>query len=161
MLKNSETYKLTEELGRDIVAESRKILADRDINATGKLSKSIKYDMEVDGVSWSMEQYGVWRDAGQLGSKRRILKRWNDSIFIRSKGFTNKRPPIRPIAKWMEVKGVKGSPFAITRKIFMFGIQPGLFFSDAFNKLTPEYFNKMDRAISDDLDKTLDNDSKP
>jgi hypothetical protein len=163
MLKGSETYLLTEELGKDIVKESRRLLSARNINTTGTLSRSIGYNIEQDGISFEMESYGVLRDSGQLGKKRKILKRWSDSIFIRGKGFTNKRPPVEPLNKWIQAKGISNAPglaFMISRKIYFEGIQPGLFFSDAYNKFAPVYFQKVDNAVSKDLDKIIDNDSK-
>ena len=110
-----------------------------------------------------MEDYGVLRDSGQLGKKRKILKRWNDSIFIRGKGFTNKMPPVDKIAKWIKDKPLKYTPktlnsqaFLISRKIQMEGIQPGLFFSDAFNKYYPEFEKKLAPEAGDYLEDKIE-----
>ena len=133
------------------------------INTTGKLKNSIKYKMEPEGVSIFMEDYGILRDAGQLGRKKKILKGWNKSIFVpRGQGFTSKQPPIAPIKKWIQRKGLKYDPktpqglsqtaFLISRKIFNEGIQPGLFMSTPFNKLYPKYLDDLDKALGDDVD---------
>ena len=142
--------KLFEQFGRDVTKEAKRLLKTRKITSTGKLEKSLKYEAEETSVEISMEDYGVLRDSGQLGKKRKILKRWNDSIFISGKGFTNKRPPVDKIGKWIKDKPLKYTPktlnsqaFLISRKIQMEGIQPGLFFSDAFNKYYPEFEKKL------------------
>ena len=121
-----------------------------------------------------MEGYGVLRDAGQLGHKKKILKGGNKSIFTpRGQGFTNKFPKVDAINKWIKEKPIrlrdlktnqfvqstpkrlKSLSFLIGRKIFNEGIQPGLFFSDAWNKEFPTLPDNILKAMSNDIDEMI------
>ena len=117
------------------------------INATKTLSNSLKHAVKAvpKGIelTFSMEDYGVDIDRGVMGSKRRILKFWNKSIFLPrgngwkyaiKKGGGGQSQMFKSIEKWQSAKPVKGNTFAITRSIQLRGITPTLFFTDAFNK---------------------------
>ena len=135
------------------------------INSTGSLKKSIKYEMTSTGVNIKMNDYGVLRDAGQLGRKRKILKGWNKSIFTpRGSGFQAKYPKISALKPWVSRKiryeprtkqGLDQTTFLVARKIYNDGIQPGLFMSTPFNKLWPKFEKDLNGTISDDMDELI------
>jgi len=161
-----ELTKILNQFGNSLVKTSKRLLQTKKINSTNRLSKSIKHTEKDDEVSIWMNDYGILRDAGQLGKKRKILKGWNKSIFVpRGKGFTNKYPPVDKIRQWIQdkpvgykprtAKGLNSTAFLISRKIYLQGIQPGLFMSEAFIK---EYKSLPDDAVNayaNDLENNL------
>ena len=133
----------------------------RKINNTGKLSKSLKADIKPQSITFSMEGYGVDVDRGVLGQKKKILKHWNKSMFLpRGKGWTyaikkggqGTSKMMSSIKKWQGSKGVKGSPFAITRGIQLNGLTPKLFFTDSWDKNYPIFLNDIEPAIAEDIE---------
>lgn len=160
-----DTLKTLQSFAKKVQNKAKKNVHDYKINSSGKLRKSIRVDVKDKKekgyeVSVTMEDYGDLRDAGQLGSKRRILKGWNKSIFIpRGKGFTDLAPPPEAIKRWIRTKPIRGQgslnsmAFLIARKIKTYGIQPGLFFSNAFN----DEYKKLEKVILDGLDEDIDN----
>lgn len=161
------------------VGSSKNPNGGKKIDSTGALRKSIDYEIkETDKgfeIIFKMEDYGVLRDSGQLGKKRQILKGGNKSIFIpRGKGFTNKFPKVNAIDRWIKDKPIKlrdlktGSfieatpsrkkslSFLIGRKINEKGIQPGLFFSDAWDREFPELADEIAEGFSLEIETLLE-----
>jgi hypothetical protein len=151
--------KILDQFGKQVTKLAKKNVHDRKIGSSGDLRRSIKYEVDDEVLSISMEDYGVLRDAGQLGSKRKILKGWNKSIFLpRGKGFTSKPPKIGPLIKWVRTKSglPKGmNPWAVREKIWREGIVPGLFLSDAWNKEFKDLPDEILEGFSLDLDEML------
>lgn len=136
-------------------------------------------------LTFEMEDYMVLRDAGQLGKNRQILKGWNQSIFVpRGKGFTNKAPKVNKINQWIKDKPIKARDkngsfisrfFTISRgknkgktgdrldtvsylvgqKIQKKGIEPGLFFSDAWDREFPDLADEIAEGFSLEIDNLL------
>ena len=145
----------------------------RRIDTTGKLRNSIKYTSDDDDVTFFMEKYGLHVDAGVVGKKKRILKNWNKSVFERGRGYSSKPPPIDTIKKWITQKPIrprnlttgqfsKKTPqiinqmaFLISQKIFNYGIQPKLFFSEPFNLKYKTLPNDIIHAFGDDFDELI------
>ena len=164
-MKLTNTHKALTKFGKAVTTKAKKYVYDRKINSSGDLRKSIAYKVDKDGgqLDFYMEAYGILRDAGQLGSKRKILKGWNKSIFLpRGKGFTNKFPPPDAIKKWIRTKPVRWNiplntmAFLIARKIRTEGITPGLFFSDAYNEEIKKGEVYIMDAFALDIDNILD-----
>lgn len=158
-MKLTEVNKTLTKFSKSVVTKSKKNIVDRKINSGGDLRRSISFKLVKKGVEFYMEDYGVLRDAGQLGKKRKILKGWNKTVFVpRGKGFTTKFPKIDAIKKWIRTKPIRGNhslnsmAYLIGRKIYNEGIQPGLFFSDAYN----EYYPQLEKDILTALDKDID-----
>jgi hypothetical protein len=158
----SNVQKILDQFGKQVTKLAKKNVHDRKIGSSGDLRKSIKYEVDDEVLSISMEDYGVLRDAGQLGSKRKILKGWNKSIFLpRGKGFTTKAPPTKAIQKWIRTKPIrsdiklKSLAFLISRKIKREGIVPGLFLSDAWNKEFKDLPDEILEGFSLDIDDML------
>ncbi len=154
--------KRIEEFGTDVVKQSKKNVRTYKIETTGKLRRSIKSKVERKNnnltLDFSMIDYGVLRDAGQLGSKRLILKGWNKTIFVpRGKGFTNKQPPINAISKWLKQKKLKLNPYVVARKIKTRGIRPGLFFSDAWNEEWDDFLDDIEPEVGKDVELQIKN----
>ena len=165
-MKLTNTHKALDKFAKVVTTKAKKYIHDRKISSGGQLRRSIDYKVDKNKaeVSFLMEKYGVLRDSGQLGSKRKILKGWNKSIFIpRGKGFTSKAPPSDVIKKWIRTKPVRWNiplnsmAFLIARKIRTEGIQPGLFFSDAFNEEIKKAETQIVEAFGLDIDNIIDN----
>ena len=170
------TKDILTKFAKKVEVKAKKNVHDYRINSSGKLRKSIRVDVKDKKekgytVSVTMEDYGDLRDAGQLGSKRRILKGWNKSIFTpRGKGFTNLAPPANSIKRWIRTKPVRsinlkksgsikslsGMAAYVKWKIKNYGIQPGLFFSDAFNEEYPKLEKEILKGLDADIDNELD-----
>ena len=155
--------------GDDVVRLSKKNLASnpygrhKKINTTKTLSNSIKHQISDNTISFFFEDYGINIDRGVMGNKRRILPRWNKSIFLpRSSGYKDKMPPPRQIQRWVARKGIshKGSiesfSFAVTRKIQLYGTAPKLFFTDAFEPEYKELLAAIEPAIGEDIEDKLE-----
>lgn len=166
-MKKKLTHIETElnKFGKVVVTKAKKNIVDRKINSGGQLRKSISHKVNKQGdLEFYMEDYGVLRDAGQLGKKRKILKGWNKSVFIpRGQGFKNKFPKVDAIKKWVRTKPVRfgnmslnSMAFLIGRKIFNEGIQPGLFFSDPFEEEYKRFEKDVLTALDKDINELID-----
>ena len=145
-----ETKKVLEDFAREVVKGARKNL--KRMKASGKLSRSIKSDVKVNPKSFEldfqMEGYGAYQDAGVDGKKKRYGKR---KAGLPTFSYKDKMPPPKSLDKWVVRKGLaprnKGRfagrsissvgfkqsiTFLIARSIFMKGLEPTYFFTDAF-----------------------------
>ena len=141
MLIPNETKKALSEFARRVVKESKQNLKDSGKSTSGKLEKSIGYDLGVSknsfGLYFEMEDYGEFQDKGVNG----FLKK-HGSPF----SYTDKYPPLKAFDKWIVRKGIaprdkagkfisrKSLQFLISRKIFFDGIKPSLFFTKPFEE---------------------------
>jgi len=86
-------------------------------------------------MEFTMEDYGVFQDAGVSGTK----KKYNTPYSYKSK-----MPPVKAFDKWIVRKGLaprksggqftsrKSLAFLIARSVFRNGIKPSLFFTKPF-----------------------------
>lgn len=162
-----ETKKVLEDFAREVIKGARKNLRKR--KASGKLSRSLKSDVKVNPKSFEldfeMEGYGAYQDAGVDGKKKRYGKR---KAGLPTYSYKDKMPPPKALDKWVVRKGLKGTrdskgrftkrqslTFIIARSIFMKGLEPTYFFTDAFEAA----YKKLPKAFIDkyelDIDKFL------
>jgi hypothetical protein len=156
------TEKVLSRFGKEVVRESKKKLKQKKKNASGKLSKSIGYDLNVSknsfGMSFEMEDYGEYQDRGVSG----FLKKY-DTPF----SYRDKRPPLSALDKWIVRRGIapkdekgrfmsrKSIQFLISRKIFFEGIEPSLFFTEPFEKAFKGLPNEIVEAFGLDVETFL------
>jgi hypothetical protein len=160
-----ETKKVLEDFAREVVKGARKNL--KRMKASGKLSRSIKSDVKVNPKSFEldfqMEGYGAYQDAGVDGKKKRYGKR---KAGLPTYKYTTKMPPPKSLDKWVVRKGLKGTrdakgrftkrqslTFIIARSIFMKGLEPTYFFTDAFEAA----YKKLPKAFIDKYELDIDN----
>ncbi|WP_136465521.1 hypothetical protein [Flagellimonas onchidii] len=135
------TKEVLTRFGKEVVRESKKELKRQKKSTSGKLAKSIDYDLTVSkksfGLSFLGEDYLEYQDKGVNG-------------FLKNHGspfsYKDKRPPLKALDKWIVRKGIapkdakgrflsrKSIQFLISRKIFFEGIKSNLFFSKPFEK---------------------------
>jgi len=134
--------------GKAVVEQSRLNLKRLNKNASGKLDKSISYEVDIHKnsftMSFNMEKYGVFQDVGVSG----IKKKYNTPY-----SYKTKMPPPNKLDKWTVIRGIaardengrflprKTVNFLIAKSIFINGIKPSLFFTNAFGskfKIIPD-----------------------
>jgi hypothetical protein len=151
-MQKTEVQKELEKFRDYVISQSRSNLSRLKKNSSKRLYQSIKGDVKAMpnsmSIQFSMEDYGIFQDAGVSGKK----KKYNTPYSYKSK-----MPPPKAFDKWIVRKGLaprekgqfksrKGLSFAIARSVFMNGIKPSLFFTKpfeaAYKKLPEELVEK-------------------
>lgn len=138
-MQKAEVQKALERFRDHVVSVSKRNLTNSKKNSSKKLYKSIKGNVKAMPNSFSMEftmeDYGVFQDAGVSGTK----KKYNTPYSYKSK-----MPPVKAFDKWIVRKGLaprksggqftsrKSLAFLIARSVFRNGIKPSLFFTKPF-----------------------------
>ena len=145
-------------------------------NDTGKLYKSLSYDIEVEKgallVQFFMEDYGEFVDQGVKGKSPYSLPKgakWHGIQKAPTSPFKfgrNKSKGLRAaINRWTIQKGIKGIrdskgrfigrkslQFLITRSIYLSGLRATLFFTKPFNKGLQRFTDKFLNAFALDVE---------
>ncbi len=138
-MQKAEVQKALERFRDHVVSVSKRNLTNSKKNSSKKLYNSIKGNVKAMPNSFSMEftmeDYGVFQDAGVSGTK----KKYNTPYSYKSK-----MPPAKAFDKWIVRKGLaprksggqftsrKSLAFLIARSVFRNGIKPSLFFTKPF-----------------------------
>jgi hypothetical protein len=138
-MQKAEIQKALEKFRDHVVSVSKRNLTNSKKNSSKKLYNSIKGNVKAMPNSFSMEftmeDYGVFQDAGVSGTK----KKYNTPYSYKSK-----MPPVKAFDKWIVRKGLaprksggqftsrKSLAFLIARSVFRNGIKPSLFFTKPF-----------------------------
>ena len=144
MLKREEVYKALSRFGEDVVRQARSNFKHK--NASGKGSRSIRFDLDVFPNSFSqkfkMEDYMLYQDKGVSGTE----KKYNTPYSYKKEKGNKGKPSPRHFDKWVIRRGIaprddngkfisrKSLKFALSNYIFKYGIKPSLFFTKAFEK---------------------------
>lgn len=158
---NEELHKALSKFARDVVKQSKRNLKSK--KSTGKLSRSLDYDIKVSKNSFSldflMEAYGSFIDKGVSGKN----KKYNTPFK-----YKNKRPPSSKFDKWTIRKGIaprdsegkfinrKSLNYLIARSIYYNGIKPSLFFTKPFEKAFKNLPDDLIKAYGLEVDEFLD-----
>lgn len=151
-MQKDEVQKELERFRDYVVSQSRRNLSRLHKNSSKRLYQSIQGNVKAMpnsiSIEFSMENYGVFQDAGVSGTK----KKYNTPYSYKSK-----MPPAKVFDKWLVRKGIaprkngkfasrKSLAFLIARSVFRNGIKPSLFFTkpfeDAYKKLPSELVEK-------------------
>jgi hypothetical protein len=140
-----------------VIQQARTNLVRKKQNVTGDLYKSLDYDLNVGknsfSLSFKMEKYGLYQDAGVRGAKSTYA-----SAAASPYKYTNTPPPASAFSQWAIKKGLQGTrnekgqfvkrkslQFALARSIYNEGIPATKFFSTpfgiAFKRLPPDIVN--------------------
>jgi hypothetical protein len=137
-MEKSEVQKALERFRDHVVSVSKRNLTNKQKNSSKKLYNSIQGKVKANPNSFelefSMEDYGVYQDAGVSGTK----KKYNTPYSYKSK-----MPPVKAFDKWLVRKGIaprdkgkftsrKSLAFLIARSVYRNGIKPSLFFTKPF-----------------------------
>jgi hypothetical protein len=137
-MEKSEVQKALERFRDHVVSISKRNLTNKQKNSSKKLYNSIKGKVKANSnsfeVEFTMEDYGVFQDAGVSGTK----KKYNTPYSYKSK-----MPPPKAFDKWLVKKGIaprdngrftsrKSLAFLIARSVYRNGIKPSLFFTKPF-----------------------------
>ncbi len=137
-MEKSEVQKALERFRNHVISVSRRNLTRLKKNSSRKLYDSLKGNLKVSPNSFeldfSMEDYGVYQDAGVSGTK----KKYNTPYSYKSK-----MPPVKAFDKWLVRKGIaprekgkftsrKSLAFLMARSVYRNGIKPSLFFTKPF-----------------------------
>jgi hypothetical protein len=137
-MEKSEVQKALERFRDHVVSISKRNLTNKQKNSSKKLYNSIKGKVKANPNSFelefTMEDYGVFQDAGVSGTK----KKYNTPYSYKSK-----MPPPKAFDKWLVKKGIaprdngrftsrKSLAFLIARNVYRNGIKPSLFFTKPF-----------------------------
>lgn len=168
-----ETQKVLNDFVEDVVRAAKSNL--RKKKASGKLQRSVKGQAKVNPKSFEMtfemEPYGAYVDAGVDGKKKKYGKR---KAGLPTYKYTNKMPPPKSLDKWVVKKGLaprqngrftgrsistvgfrQSITFIIARKIYFRGLEPTYFFTDAFEaaykRLPKEFIDKYELDIDNFL----------
>ena len=166
-MKYKETTKVLENFAKEVIRGAKQNLKKR--NASGKLSRSLQSNVKVNPKSFELDfemaGYGQYQDAGVDGKKKKYGKR---KAGLPTYKYTNKMPPPKSLDKWVVKRWLKGTrddkgrfvkrqslTFLIARSIYMKGLEPTYFFTDAFqaayNKLPKEFIDKYELDIDNFL----------
>ena len=148
ILEFNNLKRVLEDYGRNLVENYQRALADYGVNASGELSKSLKYIIDD-------------KTKGQFEVNLELLEYWK---YIERGRKAGKMPPISAIEKWIEVKPVLPRPMAngklpttkqlaylIARKIGDEGILPRPILQERVNSANNVFFNLIEEAIAEDL----------
>ncbi len=155
--------------------EARGNLTRSKARASSTLWKSIGYRYEKGRLTIRMATYGVFLDRGVTGHGRATYKPRKMRQRARSlSGFKFKKGPVGPAADqsfrdWIRARNIKvrdnqgrfvkraTASFMIRRSVGRFGIQPRRFFTDAWERLLPEFDKALERAATRDVEQAVDN----
>jgi hypothetical protein len=137
-MEKSEVQKALERFRNHVISVSRRNLTRLKKNSSRKLYDSLKGNLKVSPNSFeldfSMEDYGIFQDAGVSGTR----KKYNTPYSYKSK-----MPPVKAFDKWLVRKGIaprdkgkftsrKSLAFLMARSVYRNGIKPSLFFTKPF-----------------------------
>jgi len=138
-MQKDEVQKVLDRFKNHVVSIAKRNLTQSKKNSSKKLYNSIKGEVKAMpnsiSVQFSMEDYGVFQDAGVSGKK----KKYNTPYSYKSK-----MPPSKAFDKWITRKGLaprdksgkftsrKSLAFLIARSVYRNGIKPSLFFTKPF-----------------------------
>ena len=134
-LNNLKIY--LSEFGEQVTDSYKDKIIKNEVVATGKLRDSINYKVisteNSIGVYLSAEDYWEFVEYGRKAGK-----------FV----------PIKPLKNWLLAKGLKLSPYAISKNIQKFGIKEKPFFRESLNEFEID-LNRIDEAIQKDINEML------
>ena len=131
------TYKQAlAKIGENIIADARTTLKKQGHIATGNLYDSMESKISNEQITFELTPYARFVDVG------------------RKKG---KYAPPQAIKDWCKVKGIDQKyAYVINRKIYEEGIEPSLFFTNAFEKNTKNMDDTIDAYVDGLFDELLE-----
>ncbi|MEE1069825.1 MAG: hypothetical protein U0K81_05050 [Paludibacteraceae bacterium] len=144
--------RVLEEFAEYFITAYRDNLERFDANASGKLSKSLKYEIKS-GASF-------------LAVDVSLLHYWKYVEYGRRAG--GKMPPISAIERWIRVRKIvpyanngrvptiKQLAYLIAHKIAVEGIKPRSIFANSLDEAVAEFERAIEEAITQDIEEVVD-----
>jgi len=168
-----QTQSALNKFAKFVIQQSRSNLTKGGIYGTHNVSSdlygSLGYDLNVSSNSFSLEfymlPYGEFLDKGVHGKKSSYIEARNSPYE-----YTNKKPPMQPLADWAKKKNIrlrdekgkykKGNyrtiGFILQKSIYEKGIKPSLFFTKPFEKAFDNLPQDLVERFALDIDNLLD-----
>tara|TARA_R110000744_G_scaffold143565_2_gene255551 strand:- start:28862 stop:29434 length:573 start_codon:yes stop_codon:yes gene_type:complete len=165
--------KALQKFGRTVTQTAKKNLAQQKVNASGNLSRSIKYRTYVgkDGIDLNilMDYYGTFIDLGVKGANPNEIYKNNPDKKGKQRApyspysYKDKMPPPSKLDKWSirrkiaprDEKGRfvtrKAVDYSIAKSIYFQGISPTMFFTKAFDFAYKGFGEAIGQAIGKDV----------
>lgn len=154
-LKNTEAF--IRKYGKEVVDEIKNRLVGAGKKATGKLIKSIRFEVKKElDITFKMADYGQYVDKGVSGAgipdgfKGKLKPVVTSGKFK----FRNKMPPDnKSMRDWMKIKGIpKKASFPVRRSIWIFGISPTNFFTIPTTRRQKQFNKGVEENMAKDFD---------
>ena len=160
------TKKLMDAFAKKVIKQSIRNLEKQDKIDSGKLAKSLNYNLEVypSGaleLNFQMPDYGLYQDKGVKGSQS------GRKAYKSPYKFKGKNIKQGVVESWIKRKGIQGRDkkgrfitrksfaFLIGRKIALFGLPATRFFSNAFRQHYKKLSSDFTKAYASDVEKFL------
>jgi len=162
VFKNTENY--IETYGEQVTKEIQNRLKSHGKYATGKLYKSIKFELKKNKediiILFKMADYGQYVDKGVNGWKKRTGGKYQFKPKD-GNGTGGKSKFIQSLFKWCQAKGMdKNAAFAIRRKVWRDGISPTNFFTIPTTRRQKQFEKGVERNMIKDIEIQLQKEFK-
>tara|TARA_R110002124_G_scaffold88702_2_gene227370 strand:- start:245 stop:778 length:534 start_codon:yes stop_codon:yes gene_type:complete len=164
--------------GKEVIKRAKKNLTKNKIKDSN-LSKSLKFSVKNNVLTFSMNDYGEFIDAGVkgVGGTKADGTKWDTKkVTNRKFKYTNKKPPFMAFNGWSIKKGIaprnkkgqftsrKSILFAIANSVYHTGLKTTDFFQDAFydevDNMTDRLSNSLALKIELALVDSIENNKK-
>ena len=164
--------------GKEVIRRAKKNLTKNKIKDSN-LSKSLKFSVKNNVLTFSMNDYGEFIDAGVkgVGGTKADGTKWDTKkVTNRKFKYTNKKPPFMAFNGWSIKKGIaprnkkgqftsrKSILFAIANSVYHTGLKTTDFFQDAFydevDNMTDRLSNSLALKIELALVDSIENNKK-
>jgi len=150
---------------KGVIRDVRKALTREKGISTKKLWNSIRYRYANGVITFSMEEYGAYLDAGVSGTGKLHYRggSWMPVAYNKSehqpefKFKSSKKAIGGSVKRWLQTKGLPESlDFVVRRSVHARGIRPRRFFSDPFRNNLPQLNVELGEAATAAINDTLD-----
>ena len=164
--------------GKEVIKNARRNLDKNKINDS-KLSESLRFTVKDDVLTFYMNEYGEYVDAGVkgVGGEKADGTKWETKKVTNNKfKYRDKKPPFMAFNGWSIKKGIaprnkkgqftsrKSILFAIANSVYHTGLKTTDFFQDAFydeiDNMTSELSDSLGLKIELALVDSLENNKK-
>jgi len=164
--------------GKEVIKNARRNLDKNKINDS-KLSESLRFTVKDDVLTFYMNEYGEYVDAGVkgVGGEKADGTKWETKKVTNNKfKYRDKKPPFMAFNGWSVKKGIaprnkkgqftsrKSILFAIANSVYHTGLKTTDFFQDAFydeiDNMTSELSDSLGLKIELALVDSLENNKK-
>jgi hypothetical protein len=158
--------------GKSVVNKAKGILKRKKKVVSGDLLNSIKFRIKKEkdnlSVEFLMADYGTFMDKGVSGTnEKRYYVDYEGQRKESPYRYTNKRPPMRLLDKWIVRRGIaprdeqgrfmsrKSLQYLIANKIYTRGIEGISFFQKPLQLELRGFYDKVGKAVKQDIENII------